>query len=120
MEASFLNKSKENLKAAQLLLENRYFNASANRSYYAAFHASLAALTQTSLTLDRISHEAVQSNFVSEFIHKRKVYPNHIKAYLADLQVVRNDADYKIESLSEKIALRQLKKAVMDQYRLIW
>jgi len=30
---------------------------------------------------------------------------------LRDLQDVRNDADYKQKSVSEKVALRQLKKA---------
>jgi uncharacterized protein (UPF0332 family) len=48
---------------------------------------------------------------VTELIRRRKVYPNHLKSYLRDLQDVRNDADYEQKSVSKKVALRQLKKA---------
>jgi len=37
----FLNKTKENLTAAQVCFENGLFNACANRAYYAALQAPL-------------------------------------------------------------------------------
>src|SRR5690606_34584726 len=86
-------------------------NASANRAYYAAFHATLAALSKTGLNVERLSHEAVQSNFASELIHKRKIYPSHLKSYLLTLQSVRNSADYETLFVSEKVAFRQFKRA---------
>ena len=39
----FLDKSKENIEAAKILFNNKLYNASANRSYYAAFHTAIAS-----------------------------------------------------------------------------
>ena len=45
MGNEFFLKAHENLLAAQLLLERGYYQASANRAYYAAFHAAIACLS---------------------------------------------------------------------------
>jgi len=110
MKHEFLTKAKENITAATLLFDNELYNACANRVYYAAFHAAIAALAN--IGMDTVhSHEATQAHFVTELIRRRKVYPNHLKSYLRDLQDVRNDADYEQKSVSKKVAQRQLKKA---------
>ncbi|MBI1923224.1 HEPN domain-containing protein [Candidatus Poribacteria bacterium] len=44
MKEKFLERAKENLKAAHLLFDNALYNAMANRAYYAASHAAIAAL----------------------------------------------------------------------------
>ncbi len=44
MKTEFLAKAEENLTAAQVCFENGLFNACANRAYYAALHAAVAAL----------------------------------------------------------------------------
>jgi hypothetical protein len=46
MENEFLTKAKENITAAALLFENELYNASANRAYYAAFQAAIAAISE--------------------------------------------------------------------------
>ncbi len=111
MKSEFLAKARENLKAAEVLFENHLYNASANRAYYAAFHAAIAALADVGITMDQISHEAVQSNFVVELTQRRKIYPSHLRSYLVDLQSVRDDADYKLKAVSQKVAFRQFRKA---------
>lgn len=112
MIQEFFSKAKENLTAATLLFENGLYNASANRAYYAAFQATLAVLARIGLIEnERKSHKTTQSLFVYELIHRRKMYPGHLKSYLADLLTVREDADYELTQVSQKIALRQLKKA---------
>lgn len=111
MKTEFLTKSQENLKAAELLLANQLYNASANRAYYAAFQAAIAALADIGFEPERKNHDTTQSYFAAELIHKRKVYPNHLKSYLLTLQHIRNDADYDSILLSQKVALRHLKKA---------
>ena len=111
MKKEFLDKAKENLKAAELLFDNQLYNASVNRAYYAAFQAAIAALANISIEIERISHEATQANFAIELIQRRKIYPSHLRSYLMDLQAVRNDADYKSKSISSKVAQRQLRKA---------
>lgn len=111
MKMIFSTKAQENIEAAEILFENQKYNASANRAYYAAFHAAIAALTNAGIPIDRISHESLQAKFNGELIRKRKVYPSRFKSYLLDLQSVRLAADYKSIFVSKKVAARQNKKA---------
>jgi len=107
----FAQKAEENLKAAKLLFENRFYNASANRSYFAIFQSAINALSNEGFNIQRISHEAAQSLFAGELIKRKKRYPSKLKAYLNQLRVIRNDADYELKQVSQKLAKRQLKKA---------
>ena len=59
----------------------------------------------------RRGHATIQANFATELIQRRKRYPGHFHAYLMDLQSVRDDADYKVQSVSSRMARRQLTKA---------
>jgi uncharacterized protein (UPF0332 family) len=114
MKQEFFAKAQENLKAAELLFENGLYNATANRAYYAALHAAIAALADIGISVtvsERISHEATHSNFTTELIPRRKKYASFLKSYLVDLQSVRNDADYKTKNVSKKVASKQLKQA---------
>lgn len=111
MKAIFTRKADENIKAAELLFENQMHNASANRAYYAAFHAAIAALANLGIPVERIGHDTLQSKFSSELIRKRKVYPARFKSYLPNLQEVRDIADYETKFISKKMAERQIKKA---------
>lgn len=114
MKQEFFAKAEENLKATALLLEQGLYNAAANRAYYATFQAAVAALLHVGISLeigDRISHQAVHSSFATELIQRRKIYPGHFKSYLIELQVVRNKADYRAESLSKSLASQQVKRA---------
>ena len=58
----FLEKAQEALKAAQALLGLDCFGSAANRAYYAAFHATRAALVAAELSSEdrKWSHEALQ------------------------------------------------------------
>jgi len=87
------------------------YNASANRAYYAAFHAAIAALAAIGIETDAISHPATQSLFNNELIRRRKIYPSHLKSYLKNLQDKINRADYKGVFLSKTVASRQLRNA---------
>ncbi|MDM8522305.1 HEPN domain-containing protein [Desulfococcaceae bacterium HSG8] len=111
MKKEFLRKAEQNLRAAELLFENGLYDASTNRSYYAALHAAVAALSGAGIKTERISHETTQAKFAAELIRRRKIYPSRLKSYLSDLQRVRDHADYKLKSVSKKVASRQLNKA---------
>jgi len=112
MKTEFLAKAKENLTVAEWSYENDHYNASANRAYYAAFQAAMAALANAGIIeKHRISHGAVQSLFVTELTRRRKIYPSHLKSYLTDLQRIRDDADYELGTVSKKKASTQLKQA---------
>ena len=111
MPDDFIEKARENLQAAHLLFEHGYYNASANRAYYAAFHLAIARLAHYGFVNEKHDHSWVHAMFAAELIHKAKFYPGRIKAALLDLQIIRNRADYKAESLSRAVAARQLAKA---------
>ncbi|MDM8524798.1 HEPN domain-containing protein [Desulfococcaceae bacterium HSG8] len=111
MITEFFQKAQENLKAAQILSDQKLYNASANRAYYAAFQIAVSRLVSQGVKNEKNSHSWVQANFNGEFIQKRKIYPGRLISYLPDLLSVRNRADYKSESLSRKAASRQLTKA---------
>lgn len=90
-------------------MERERFNASANRSYYAAFHAALAALLHFGYKPD-IDHKPVQASFNGFLIHQRKIFPANMKSDLVQMLDVRGEADYRT-GIGRKKAIAQLKQA---------
>lgn len=109
MKASFLARAQENLADAEAAYEAERYNASANRAYYAAFHAAIEALGYFGYNVI-VDHKRVQSDFSQYLVHRRKIFPSAFKSYLSDLLDKRLEADYKNE-VSRKDALKQLKRA---------
>ena len=109
----FWMKANENFKAAQLCFDNGFYNACANRTYYAMYHAAIAILIAKGFppTQKQIDHGWVQSVFARELINRRKIIPNSFKAYSSDAQIFRNNADYRDVMISQKMANRQLRKS---------
>lgn len=103
----FLYWAKENLKAAELLYDNGLYNASANRAYYAAFHAAITFLLYKGIK-PAIDHKTVLKLFSNEFVNKRKVFPSSLKDLIYKLQILRNIADYR-HGASKNTAKTQLK-----------
>jgi uncharacterized protein (UPF0332 family) len=114
----FLNKAKENLSAAQICFDNGLFNACANRAYYAALQAAIAALAHRGIKRDKIDHGQVQADFSNELINRRKIYPAKLKSYLPDIQFIRNKADYTDGNVSKKVVCQLLFK-VREMFGLI-
>lgn len=112
VDSPFLDKAREALKAAQILLEQGCPNSASNRAYYAAFHVSRAALVAAGISSpDRAwSHEAIRGG-LSQLIHRKKVYPAHLLRDLFLLLEVRLMADYRSHKVSSREADRVVKKA---------
>jgi len=113
---NYFIKSKENLQAAQICFDNGLYNASVNRSYYAAYQAAIMALYVAGCK-DKDEkydnkHKWVQATFNGELIHRRKIYPGYLKEYLVEMHYKRINADYKTTLISRKIASQQLKGAI--------
>ncbi|MDM8524171.1 HEPN domain-containing protein [Desulfococcaceae bacterium HSG8] len=111
MKKEFLQKAEENLKIAQMSFDTKCYNACANRAYYAAFQAAIAALTAQGLQKGKNDHKWVQAEFNRRLIIRKKIYPSGLKTYLSDMQPVRNIADYSEENVSRKLARKQLSRA---------
>ncbi len=82
MENIFLDKAKENLKMAQVSFEHECYNACANRAYYAAFQAAIAALSDKGVSKGKYEHKWVQAEFSEKLIKRQKLYPGMLKSYL--------------------------------------
>jgi uncharacterized protein (UPF0332 family) len=108
LKQEFLDKAKENLKIARLSFDNGCYNACANRAYFAAFQAAVAALSAHGIQSGKNEHAWVQSEFNLQLIKRKKIYPAKLKPYLLDMQDIRNKADYSEKNISKKIAHKQL------------
>ncbi len=113
-----MGKAHANLEAAQLCLDNDRQDASANRAYYAALQASVAALAHIGVKKDVLKHEWVQAEFNGRLIKRAKMIPGKYKSYLPDMQAIRDIADYSSDEISKRTATNQLRKA-MAMVRLI-
>jgi len=111
LKQEFLSKAKENLKIAHISFEQECYNACANRAYFAAFQAAIAALADEGVQNRKNDHAWVQSEFNRRLIKNRKVYPDRLKTYLLNMQEVRNHADYSVEKIGKNLAGRQLGRA---------
>lgn len=102
---TFLEKADESLKSAQVLIAQGCANSAANRCYYAAFHATRAALINGGVGAadKRWSHEGIQGD-LSRLTRQKKVYPAHLLADLSSLRDLRDVADYKSQMVSLKAA----------------
>jgi uncharacterized protein (UPF0332 family) len=113
MKHAFLTKAQENLAVAEWAYTNGHYNATANRTYYAAFQAAVAALAHFGwpFQASRLEHRTIQNAFVTELIHRRKIFPNPLKSALPTLQEARDEADYEPQSISKNLATKQLRIA---------
>ena len=105
MQNIFLDKAKENLKMAQLSFEHECYNACANRAYYAAFQAAVAALSDKGISKGKFEHRWVQAEFSGRLIRRQKVYPSDMKSWLMKMHLVRNTADYEGKTVNKKLLL---------------
>ncbi|QTA83732.1 HEPN domain-containing protein [Desulfonema limicola] len=111
MKTGFLSKAKANIEAAQICFENGFYDACANRAYYAALQAAISALADKGFNRSKADHKQIQADFSEKLIKRKKVYPAKLKSYLMDMQGVRNQADYTDEGISKNLANQQISKA---------
>lgn len=86
-----LEKARNCLKTAQLTLDNNLYADSANRSYYAIFHAARAVMALSGE--DRKKHSGVISCFQEHYI-KTKIFDKEFSGILQDAFNIRQDSDY--------------------------
>jgi len=86
-----LEKAQECLAAAEILLKNNSFTASANRSYYAIFHSARAVLALCGE--DRKKHSGVISFFQENYIKTGK-FEKEYSYILQNAFEIRQEADY--------------------------
>ena len=86
-----LEKAKESLRAADLLLNDGFCDFAASRAYYAMFYATEALLLTKDLSFSK--HSAVIAAFGKEFV-KSGLLPQRLRDYLISGFEMRQLGDY--------------------------
>jgi uncharacterized protein (UPF0332 family) len=112
MKESFILRAKENLAVAEVAFAAGQYNACANRAYYAAFHAAIAALMHFGHP-PNIDHAPVRADFSKYLINERKVFPSKMTNELKEIMNIRGKADYSEAGIGKQLATAQLKRATI-------
>jgi uncharacterized protein (UPF0332 family) len=119
---AYREKAVESLAGAESEFDNGRFNNSANRAYYAAFQAAIAALLRHGIRRNdrKWPHTYVQSEFAGRLIQRRHRFPSHLRDTLAELQLLGHRADYEGGSVARADARRALRRSheIVDAVRL--
>ena len=86
-----LQKARENLEAAKLLLQKGHIDIAASRAYYPMFYVAEALLSTKGLSFS--SHSAVIAAFGKEFAKTGLIAPEHHR-HLKDAFETRQIGDY--------------------------
>lgn len=105
-----ISKAKNCLKDAEVLFENKRYNACISRCYYALFHAASAFLEEIHIPFEKRAHRFVIGAFTRECVHRRKLLQKQVTTFLEDLFNRRLAADYSLREFSEKETKRAFDK----------
>jgi uncharacterized protein (UPF0332 family) len=93
----YLRKARESLASASADVRAKRYNSAANRAYYAAFQAAVAALIHWRVrSVDtKWEHRFVSEEFSSKLIRRRKVFGGELADTLNRLFSIRLIGDYR-------------------------
>ncbi len=109
----YLAKARENLASARAETRAHRYNSVANRAYYAAFQAAVAALIHAGIrpANDDWGHRFVMSEFSAKLVIRRRKLPRRYRRTLNDLFDRRVRADYRLDNISRRGAEDSTKRA---------
>jgi uncharacterized protein (UPF0332 family) len=114
LAAEFLAKAEESLAGAESEQAAGRHNNCANRCYYAAFQATVAALIRAGVTprgpRTEWGHDFVQAEF-ARLISRRKLYPTERRGTLMTLMALREQADYDPDPVSAREVSQAMRSA---------
>lgn len=91
MVFALMERSRESVEAAELLISKGFYDFAASRAYYAMFYTAEALLAKLNQAYS--SHAAVQAAFGREF-SKTNRFDSKFHRWLLDAQDMRNLGDY--------------------------
>lgn len=108
----YLRKARESLASAQADIRGKRYNSAANRAYYAAFQAAVAALITYDIRgAENWEHEFVAKQFSGKLVWRRKIIKAEFRHVLERLFEVRVLADYRPDPVSVKRSERAVATA---------
>ncbi len=105
-ESLIVKKAKENLDAAELLMEQGFLDIAASRAYYAMFYLAEALLLRKGLHFS--SHSAVIAAFGKEFAKTGELSSEHHQN-LIKAQTIRQISDY---GYNEPLPVEDVKEVI--------
>lgn len=99
-----MEKAKSDLEASKILLENKLFAQSLNRSYYSIFHAVRSVLAFEKF--DSKKHSGIIAYFNHNFINK-KIFDEEYSKILMGAEKIRNKSDYNDFYIASKSDAKQ-------------
>jgi uncharacterized protein (UPF0332 family) len=114
---AWLAKAEESLASAQADFDAARYNSCARSTYYACFHAAVAALIMEGVLPPRgkWGHEFVQGEFSNRLVYRRKLYDAEFRNLLQRAAEERLNADYSEVSTS----LRAARTVLAPAHRLV-
>ncbi|MBK6606494.1 MAG: HEPN domain-containing protein [Leptospiraceae bacterium] len=112
-----LKEAEESLKDAELLLQNKSYRSSVNRSYYSMFYGILALINITGISISK--HTGVISHFDKEFV-KTGIFSKEFSKSLHSAFELRQESDYldmKEVTLEETEAILLSAKSLFSQIK---
>jgi uncharacterized protein (UPF0332 family) len=109
----YLRKARESLASAKADARARRYNSAANRAYYAAFQAAVAALIfyRVRGADTEWQHRLVSDEFSGKLIRRRKEFKASLRDVLPTLFQLRIRADYELNDVSRAAADYSLRRA---------
>ena len=116
----YLEKAKDRIRSAQILLREGQYNDAISRIYYAFFDAATVALLTKNLRVK--THQGLIILFNKRFVKNKKM-PIKTARYLTKAFEARQEADYearkKFDRESVKTAIQSAKEFVKEIEKLI-
>ena len=108
----FLDKALEALAGAESEFGSARYNNTANRAYYAVFHAAIVALQRVGVSPagGEWSHEFVPGQFDGTLVNRRHLYSTELRGVLNRNAALRLSADYEEEPVTQTEASRALRR----------
>ena len=109
----YLRKARESLASAKADVAAGRYNSAANRGYYAAFQAAVAALIQNDILPVKKGwqHKFVSNQLSGRLVRRRKLLPGALPALFDDLFRTREKGDYELDDVSKTDASGSAKNA---------
>ena len=109
---AYLDKAWSNLQVAEMAVDTGAYDPAVSRTYYAVFHAEIAALlAMTDFRPRQWGHDRIQAEFNRRLIQAQKVFPTRLRSIHSELLGHRHVADYEAERIGQVVAERCVRKA---------
>ena len=106
-----LQRSKEDIKAAETMIKYNSYEAANNRIYYAVFHAILAVQSNDNIKSKR--HGQIIGEFNKNYV-KNNIFSKNIGSKIKDIQNVRHSSDYDDFYIANKSETKENLKSAKD------